>query len=291
MKSALIIDGHNYLFKGFYGVPTQAKRPDGTSINAIYGFFSLLRNVLSDIDPKYMLVAFDAESSIDHKTEINPDYKAQRAPVHDDVYSQLPLIKACLDILNIQWVDDKTHEADDLIGAYSSNFREYGINVNIGSNDFDFIQLVNEFIFVLRTYHGVVTKFDEPTVVGKFGITPAQYLDYLAMKGDVSDNIKGISGIGRKRAVSLLTEYRDIEGIYKSIDKLPKGLQGLLSGREKFLQDQRNFLRIETEISLCQEGSPGVYEFSKKIVPEKMGTFLGSNWDEILSRSMNCSYV
>ncbi len=158
-----------------------------------------------------------------------------------------------------------------------------------GSNDFDFIQLVNEFIVVLRTYHGVVTKFDETTVVKMFGINPSQYLDYLAMKGDVSDNIKGINGIGRKRAVSLLTEYRDIEGIYKSLDNLPRGLQELLSGREKFLQDQRKFLRIKTEVSLCQERSSGVYEFSKKIVPEKMGAFLGSNWDEILSRSKNCS--
>jgi len=285
MKSILIIDGHNYLFKGFYGVPIQAKRPDGTTINAIYGFFSLLRNVLFHIDPKYILVTFDAESSINNKIKINPNYKAQRAATHDDVYSQLPLIKACLDILNIQWVADNANEADDLIGAYSSNFIEYGVNVYIGSNDFDFIQLVDDYIFILRTYHGVVTKFDKFQVLEKFGISPSQYLDYLALKGDDSDNIKGIKGIGKKRAVSLLTEYGNIEGIYKSINKLPIGLQKALYGQENFLYDQMEFLTIKTDTSLCRDFSLPAYKFSKKVVPDKMGLFLKDNWNEILSQS------
>ncbi|MBU1110083.1 5'-3' exonuclease [Patescibacteria group bacterium] len=285
--NALIIDGHNYLFKGFYGVPTQAKRPDGTIINAVYGFFSLLRNILANIDPNYLVVAFDAETSIDQKTIVRPEYKAQRAPANGDVYSQLPLIKACLDILNIQWVDDKDNEADDLIGAYSSNFIEYGLSVNIGSNDYDFVQLVADSTFVLRIYHGAITTFDKPTVVKHFGITPSQYVDYLALKGDASDNIKGIQGIGKQRAASLLSEHKTITGIYQSFDSLPVGLQRLLHGKEKFLHNQRKFLKIKTDTNLCSVKSLQHHAFSKKMVPERMGAFLESSWDSATSRAQD----
>lgn len=284
-RSALIIDGHNYLFKGFYGVPVQAKRPDGTPINAVYGFFSLLRNILANIDPNYLVVAFDAETSIDQKTIVKPEYKAQRTPVNDDVYSQLPLIKSCLDLLNIRWVDDKENEADDLIGAYSSNFVDHRLSVNIGSNDYDFIQLVTDSTFVLRAYHGVITLFDEPMVVRHFGIKPSQYVDYLALKGDTSDNIKGVKGIGKQRAVSLLSEYQSITGIYQSFDSLSVSLKRLLHGKEEFLYDQRRFLKIKTDTNLCPVKTLQNYAFSKAVVPERMGIFLESNWGNVTSRA------
>jgi DNA polymerase-1 len=285
MNSALIIDGHNYLFKAYYGVTAPAKRPDGTPINAIYGFFSLLRSVNSFIDANYLIIAFDTESSIDDKVDIEPDYKAQRAPIHDDVYSQLPLIKACLDILNIEWIDDLKYEADDLIGAYSSMFKELGLKVFIASNDYDFIQLIDNSVSLLRAHHGKVTKFESTSVVEMLGIEPTQYLDYLALKGDVSDNISGIKGIGRKRAASLVERFIDIEGIYDSIDKLPTGLQKSLDGKKDFLLDKRTFYRIVGDTSICLDRSILNYAYSEDSIPERMGYFLNGNWEEIVKIS------
>jgi len=140
MKSkAIIIDGHNFLFRGFYGVPAQVKRTDGTPINAIYGFFALLRNVLKTINPDYLVVVFDSETSADDKKLKNPKYKANRAIQDNSIFFQLSLIKKCLDIMGIYWIEDKSNEADDVIGTCSKKFNKCGVEAYICSNDHDFM--------------------------------------------------------------------------------------------------------------------------------------------------------
>ncbi len=290
MKNALIIDGHNYLFKGFYGVPEQAKRSDGTQINAVYGFFSLLRKLLGHLDKlDYIVVAFDAESSIDKKVDDRPEYKANRTEVNTDVYSQLPLIKACLDILDIDWRDDENHEADDLIGSFCSSFLDSGVKVNIGSNDWDFMQLVRRNVYVLRSYHGEISVFDEDAVVSHLNVHPRKYLDFLALKGDVSDNISGIKGIGKKRASDLILNYGDIKGIYESFEDLSPMIQRLLKEKREFLLDQKEFFRIKEDIQDCDTRSLNEFSGYCQTVPDKMGGFLDTNWDEIKSIALRYS--
>jgi DNA polymerase-1 len=278
---ALLIDGHNFLFRGFYGVPTQAKRTDGTPINAVYGFFSLLRIVSRVIDPEYLIVMFDSETSIDKKKLIRPEYKANRTQQNDSVYCQLPLIKRCLDFLKIRWIENKHIEADDLIGTYSKKLNNQEICAYIGSNDYDFMQLVCNHTLVLRGYHGNVVIYKESEVMNKFGILPSQYVDYIALTGDSSDNIKGIKGIGKKRAVDLLSKHENIKGIYQSFDLLPQQLKRMLHGNEDFLIKQKEFLEIKRNLTLPNKFKVKDYSFSKKKLPEKMGKFLDRNWEKL----------
>lgn len=280
-RKALLIDGHNFLFRGFYGVPTQAKRADGTPINAVYGFFSLLRSMLGVIDPEYLLITFDSETSIDEKKLIKPDYKANRIQQNDSVYSQLPLIKKCLDLLNIPWVEDKRIEADDLIGTYTTKFNRKDICVYISSNDYDFIQLVSKHISILRSYHGTVAIYKESDVIKKFGILPSQFVDFIALKGDYSDNIKGIKGIGKKSAANLLTKYKNIQGIYQSFNFLSPNLRRMLNGNEDFLIKQKEFLEIKKDLILPNEFSVEDFSFSRKMIPDKTGKFLNENWKKL----------
>lgn len=280
-RKALLIDGHNFLFRGFYGVPTQAKRADGTPINAVYGFFSLLRSMLGVINPEYLLITFDSETSIDEKKIIRPDYKANRTQQNDSVYCQLPLIKKCLDLLEIRWVEDKHIEADDLIGTYSAKFNREDICVYIGSNDYDFIQLVYRYTTVLRSYHGTVTIYKESEIINEFGILPSQYVDFIALKGDYSDNIKGIKGIGKKRAANLLTKYKNIQGIYQSFNFLSPNLRRMLNGNEDFLIKQKEFLEIKTNLIFPNTFRVEDFSFSRKMIPDKMGKFLDENWGKL----------
>ena len=247
MNKHLLIDGHNYLFRGYYGVPTAAQRRDGTQINAIYGFFSLLRNILKEVEPKYLTIVFDTETGISSKVSTRPEYKANRPTDHGSIYDQLYLIKKSLDILGINWIANKELEADDVIGIHSTQSRATNNNVFIGSNDYDFLQLVSDNLTVVRGYHGKTESFTKNSVFNKFGVSPICYIDYKALKGDPSDNIKGISGIGSQRAAELVSTHGTIEGIYKSYNSLDSMYQRLLENQREFLLETRDFLRIKTD--------------------------------------------
>jgi len=281
-RKALIIDGHNFLFRGYYGVPPEAKRSDGTPINAVYGFFSLLRYTQREINSGYIVVMFDSETSIDQKRIVRPEYKANRPLDNGLVYSQLPLIKKCLDLLGITWIESKNFEADDLIGTYAEMFSHQNIQSYIASSDCDFMQLVSEKILVVRGRHGSVDIYDMSKVLDSFGVSPKQYLDYLTLVGDASDNIRGIKGIGKKRASDLLSKYKDIKSIYKSIDSLSEILKRLLSGHESFLINQKKFLEIKKDIKLAGKFKIKDYSFSEDVLPDKMGKFLDDNWKRLI---------
>lgn len=279
---ALLIDGHNFLFRGYHGVPVKAQRSDGTPINAVYGFFSLLRNTSKKINPDYLAIMFDSETSIDKKKETRPEYKANRSPENNSVYCQLPLIKKSLDLLGIVWIEDKEIEADDLIGAYSKMFNRANVQSCIASSDYDFMQLVSENILVARGRHGNVDIYNKPKVYNNFGVLPEQYIDYLALVGDPSDNIKGIKGIGEKRASSLLFKHKNIENVYESFNLLPRPLKKLLNGHKDFLISQREFLRIKKNLKVQNKFKAKDYSFSNDKIPEKMGKFLDDNWKNLI---------
>ena len=282
-KKILLIDGHNYLFRGYYGVPIQAKRIDGTPINAVYGFFSLLRLTINVINPEYLLIMFDSETSIDTKKSFKPEYKSNRVGTDISVYSQLPLIQSCLNLLNIKWLDHKNHEADDLIGVYSKLMKSKSLDVYVGSNDNDFMQLVDTSISIARGYHGTISVFNNQTVIERFGIEPYQYIDYLAMVGDKSDNIEGIRGIGRKAAAQLLKKYQDIDNMYQNFELLSGAIKRLLKDKQEFLNTQRNFLAIKSEISGLKFFDKRQLRVKKQLIPERMGKFIDLNWDKIKS--------
>jgi len=283
MKSKVaIIDGHNFLFRGFYGVPAQVKRPDGTAINAVYGFFSLLRVIIKKIDPEYLIIVFDSETSANKKKLEKPEYKANRPAQDNDIFSQLFFIKKCLDIMGICWVEDDENEADDIIGTYSAKFNKKGTEVFLCSNDHDFFQLVHEKTFVLRGFRGEFILYDHSSVVNKFGLKPEQYTDYLSLIGDPTDNVKGINGLGKKRASDLLLKYHDIKSIYQSFDLLSPTLKKMLNGQENMILARKKFLEINSNLSLPKPFNTKKFLFSKEKIPERMGEFLNVHWEKII---------
>lgn len=280
-KKAVLIDGHNFLFRGFYGVPVVVKRPDGTPINAVYGFFALVRSVLKKINPEYLVVVFDSETSADKKKEENPEYKANRVAQDDNIYVQLEFIKKCLDLMGISWLEDELNEADDVIGTYSEKFNKKGICVHVCSNDHDFMQLVGGFVSVVRGARGEWNLYDQALVVEKYGVYPEQYLDYLALVGDLSDNIKGVKGVGKKRAADLLSEYKNINAIYGFLDDLAPGIRKSLDGKKKEILKRKEFFKIDKNLKTSVRFNPERHRVSKELIPEKMGEFLTQHWDGI----------
>lgn len=277
-----IIDGHNFLFRGFYGVPVQVKRTDGTQINAVYGFFSLLRSVVKKIDPKYLVVVFDSETSANNKKLKNPEYKANRPTQENSIFDQLSLIKKSLDIMGINWIEDDNNEADDIIGTYSEKFNKKNIDVFICSHDHDFFQLVRDNVYIVRGSQGDLVMYDDSLVFQKYGVTPKQYVDYLALIGDISDNIKGIKGLGKKRATSILVNHKNIDEIYKSFNIITPSLQKMLLGKEDELVKRKEFLKINSGVKLRGAFNINKYEALKESLPEKMGEFLTKHWDKII---------
>lgn len=281
-QKAVLIDGHNFLFRGFYGVPLQVKRSDGTQINAVYGFFSLLRAVVKKIDPKYLVVVFDSETSADKKKLVNVEYKANRIIQDNTIFEQLTFIKNCLDIMGISWVEDEKNEADDVIATLSEKFVSKNIEVLICSNDQDFFQLIGEGVFVLMGSRGELVLYDTGVVFQKFGIYPYQFVDYLSLVGDASDNIKGVRGLGNKRSVEILSVYKDIVGIYLSFGGLSLSFQRLLEGKEEELGERRDFLKIDSKVKLANRFLLKNFQIKNGIIPEKMGEFLTLYWDKIV---------
>ncbi len=144
------------------------------------------------------------------------------------------------------------------------------------------MQLVCAEILVLRGYRGGLIMYNNTEVFNKFRITPQQYLDYLALVGDPSDNIKGVKGVGKKRAISLLLEYGSITKMYKSFDLLSPTLKKLLQNKEEDLKQRKDFLKINSKLKLNTGFNTKKYLLSKKSIPDKMGEFLTTHWEKII---------
>lgn len=266
-KRTLIIDGHNFLYRGYYGVPVAAKLPSGREINAVYGFFSLLRNTVKHLNPDELVIVFDTETGIQSKLKEFPEYKAQRQYEETSIFDQLDLIKNILRIRDIQFVESPNHEADDLIGSYISNFSSKENAMFIGSTDGDFTQLISPKVKIVKSKHNNIELIDESTIYNKYLIHPKNYLDFRALKGDSSDNLGGIKGIGDKIASQLIVDYQSLENIYLNFKTLPPRIQLLLDGKEDYLYKVRNFITIKTDIDM-QSFNIKSTQFSTDKIPD-----------------------
>jgi len=204
----LIVDGHNLLFKSFFGLPKR-QAINGNYVHAIFGFIGILIKIIKLIQPTHILVVFDPEE-IPSRINLNNNYKKNRLNFNgvadkDNPFSQLIHIKNCLDALGIGYIEQSGHEADDMIASFAIKLDGLAIIV---SSDADFIQLVNEKVAVFR-YNGKNSiYFDENAVMEKYGISPRLFLNYKSLVGDPADNIKGVKGIGPKTALKVLRGER-----------------------------------------------------------------------------------
>ncbi|HFU3697561.1 TPA: DNA polymerase I [Streptococcus suis] len=250
----LLIDGSSVAFRAFFALYHQIDRfksPTGLHTNAIYGFHLMLDHMMKRIEPTHILVAFDAGKTT-FRTEMFADYKAGRAKTPDEFREQFPFIRQMLDAMGIKHYELSQYEADDIIGTLDKMAERTDIpfDVTIVSGDKDLIQLTDENTVVEISKKGVA-EFEEFTpayLMEKMGITPTQFIDLKALMGDKSDNIPGVTKIGEKTGLKLLTEFGSLEGIYEHIDsmKASKMKENLIVDKEKaFLS--RTLATIDTQ--------------------------------------------
>ncbi|MGG6737819.1 UNVERIFIED_CONTAM: DNA polymerase I [Streptococcus suis] len=250
----LLIDGSSVAFRAFFALYNQIDRfksPTGLHTNAIYGFNLMLDHMMKRIEPTHILVAFDAGKTT-FRTEMYADYKAGRAKIPDEFREQFPFIRQMLDAMGVKHYELDQYEADDIIGTLDKMAERTDIpfDVTIVSGDKDLIQLTDENTVVEISKKGVA-EFEEFTpayLMEKMGITPTQFIDLKALMGDKSDNIPGVTKIGEKTGLKLLTEFGSLDGIYENIDsmKASKMKENLIADKEKaFLS--RTLATIDTQ--------------------------------------------
>ncbi|NNC40678.1 MAG: DNA polymerase I [Acidimicrobiia bacterium] len=241
MPTLALLDGHSLAYRAFYALPDDLATRSGQVTNSVYGFARMLIRLLKDHPIDGLAVAWDMGRQT-FRTEEYPEYKAQRDRAPDTFSSQLPLIDEVLDALGITQFRMAGYEADDIIGSVASSAAAAGWDVLIVTGDRDAFQLVNDRVKVVYTRRGIsdIVLADVEWVTGKYGIGPAQYIDYAALRGDPSDNLPGVPGVGEKTAARLVGSYGTLDSIYEHLDEMtPKLRENLEAAREQVFLNQR----------------------------------------------------
>ncbi|WP_306212180.1 DNA polymerase I [Actinoplanes sp. RD1] len=223
----LLLDGHSLAYRAFFALPVENfSTATGQATNAVFGFTSMLINMLRDEQPTHIVVAFDVARQT-FRTEIFPDYKAGRSETPKPFLGQVSLIKEVLQALRITVVEKPGFEADDIIGTLTTQAREQGFEVIISTGDRDSFQLSAEHVTILYPVRGVseVWRMTPEAIEAKYGVPPSRYRDKAALVGDSSDNLQGVPGVGDKTAAKWINTYGGLEGVVARADEI-KGKVG-----------------------------------------------------------------
>ncbi|MEH1168826.1 DNA polymerase I [Micromonospora sp. CPCC 205539] len=237
----LLVDGHSLAYRAFFALPVENfSTTTGQPTNAVYGFTSMLINVLRDEQPTHIVVAFDV-SRRSFRTDKYAEYKAGRSETPTDFKGQVSLVKEVLAALQIPVVEKEGYEADDVIATLACQARDEGMTVLISSGDRDAFQLVGDQVTVLYPRKGVsdLARMDPAAIEAKYGVGPERYRDLAALVGETSDNLPGIPGVGPKTAAKWITTYGGVEGVIARADEI-KGKAGD-SLRERLADVIRNY--------------------------------------------------
>jgi DNA polymerase-1 len=238
----MLLDGNSLAFRAFYALPAENfKTKNGLTTNAVYGFTAMLINLLRDETPTHIAAAFDVSRQT-FRSERYPEYKATRSATPDEFRGQIDITKEVLGALGITVLAEPGYEADDIIATLATQADDSGYRVLVVTGDRDSLQLVNENITVLYPIKGVsaLTRFTPDAVVEKYGLTPEQYPDFAALRGDPSDNLPGIPGVGEKTAAKWIVEYGSLQSLVDNVegvrgkvgDALRANLSGVVLNRE-----------------------------------------------------------
>ncbi|MBV2168370.1 MAG: DNA polymerase I [Bdellovibrio sp.] len=231
MKKLYLVDVSAMFFRAFYAIrPLTA--PSGLPVNAIYGFLSMIIKLMKEEKPEYLVFCFDRKEPSFRK-QMYEGYKAHRTEMPEDLAKQVPYFKKLADLMGIPAFEIPGYEADDIIGGLTKWGRHHNMEVFIVSGDKDFGQLVGPHVWLYDTMKDV--RYDAQGVFEKWGVRPDQFIDYLSIVGDTSDNVPGVKGIGEKGAIKLLEQFKTLEDIYENIDKVESK-----SIREKLIASKDN---------------------------------------------------
>ena len=250
----MALDGNSLAYRAFFALPTDMVTANGQVTNAIYGFTSMLLTLMRDHKPDGVVVVFDRKEPT-FRHEAAPEYKAQRETQPDILYQQLDLIREMLKKMGIEAIDAAGFEGDDLIATIADRALKSGDDLIIVTGDRDNYQLVADpHIRVLYNKRGVsdYALYDEAGIFERTGVTPKQYAEYAALRGDPSDNLDGVPGVGEKTAAKLIAKYRTIEAIFDNAEEqTPKLKQALIESRERVLRNAKLMvLRRDAPVSV-----------------------------------------
>ena len=216
-----IIDANAIIHRAFHALPPLQNK-DGVLVNAVYGFANILLKILQDIKPDYIAVCFDVAKKT-FRNEIYADYKAQREKGPQELYNQMNFVRQLVRAFNMRIFEQAGYEADDLIGTLAKKIKN--IESLIVTGDMDALQLIDENtkVYTLRKGIADTVIYDKQGVIEKYGFRADQVVDYKALRGDQSDNIPGVNGVGEKTATELIKTFGSLEELYKFIDRIKIG--------------------------------------------------------------------
>ena len=262
----MVLDGNSLAYRAFFALPTDMTTASGQVTNSVYGFCSMLLTLLKDHKPDGVIVVFDRKEKT-FRHEAAPEYKAQREAQPDILYQQMDIIKEMLEVMGIAAIDAAGFEGDDLIATIAEKAEQAGEDLLIVTGDRDTYQLVRDpHIRVLYNKRGVsdYALYDEAGIVERTGVTPAQYSQYAALRGDPSDNLDGVPGVGEKTAAKLMVKYHDIVSVFDAAeDQTPKLKQGLLESRERVLRN--------AQLMVLRRDAPVTIDITQTVPRPRMG--------------------
>jgi DNA polymerase-1 len=247
-----LVDGSGYIFRAYHALPPLTRKSDGLQVNAVLGFCNMLWKLLRDMKPgerpTHLAVVFD-KSEKTFRTEMYPEYKANRSAPPDDLIPQFPLIREAVRAFDIPCLEQGGFEADDLIATYVRQACDLGANATIVSSDKDLMQLVNDCVVMYDTMKD--KRIGIPDVIEKFGVPPEKVIEVQALIGDSSDNVPGVPGIGVKTAAQLISEYGDLETLLNRAGEIKqeKRRQTLIDNAEKARLSKR-LVTLDSDVKL-----------------------------------------
>jgi DNA polymerase-1 len=258
-KRIFLLDGHSLAYRAFFALPPSLATTSGQITNAVYGFTSMLIKLMSEDKPDYIAVAFD-KGRPTVRLEQYADYKAGRKEAPDEFRQQLGLIREVLETLRIPIVEVEGYEADDAIATLAVRAAQRGLEAVIVTADRDFFQLVRPGIHVMFNRRGIsdIVTYDVDAVAQRFGLPPEKYLDYVALKGDPSDNIPGVPGVGEKTASKLIQDYGDVESVLEHAAELKGRLRSGIESAGQDLIRNKELARLNCDLDLDLEPEASV---------------------------------
>ncbi len=248
----MLIDGNSLTYRAFFALPTDLTTASGQVTNAVYGFTSMLINLVRDQQPDQVIVAFDRpEPTFRHQAL--DTYKANRSAAPDILRQQMGLVRQVVDALALPVVERAGFEADDLIATLASEGRDHGYEVVIVTGDRDSYQLVEDpLVKVLYNKRGVsdYALYDEAGIAERTGVPPERYVEYAALRGDPSDNLPGVPGVGEKTAAKLIMTYGGLDGIFEHVEEQTPKLRANLAEHESQVRANAELMRLVRDVEL-----------------------------------------
>ncbi len=273
MEKLVVIDGNSILNRAFYGIMSSKmlQTADGTYTNAVYGFLAILFKLMEDINPEYLVVAFDVKHPT-KRHEMYKDYKGTRKGMPDELASQMPIIKEVLQAMNIKVIELAGYEADDILGTLAKSSEKKGIEVTLLTGDRDSFQLASDNITIRipRTKGGKTEteNFDRNKILEVYGIEPKQLIEVKGLMGDTSDNIPGVPGVGEKTALNLIKQFETIDNIYEKLENGEPIAKGKL---KENLENNKDLAILSRELGRIDIDAP---------VDRELADFKVQEWDK-----------